>query len=160
MSGRGSVTIVGMENLRQTMAQFPVTAQQRIEKFALQRTAARLLVYLKRAAPRGKSGKLDKSLRMYRSKNIQGRFIVGLASRFYYKTLEYGRQPFKRRYRKRGKGSRTKHQWSGSKPMHPWFAAAWSRYQTDIASFLVAQTKIELEIEARRYAARSPRGRR
>ncbi len=94
----GKVTLVGFEDLIQALQVFPQQFQDQVVAGGMSYASARLRTKMRRRVP-VKSGNLRKAIRVKRIKN-QGRglirYLIGLGSRYYYETLDQGRQPYVR----------------------------------------------------------------
>jgi len=145
-----SITIKGAKELQAILSQFPKAIEKRIVNNALSKAGGRLRTYFRRAAPKG-DGTLRKSIGVKRDRKT-GRVSVGLQSRLYYKTLEHGRKPYKRRWRK-GKGS--KFSVGGSPAMRKFFEQTWALKQGEISQLLLDECVKAISVEAGRAYARS-----
>ena len=129
------VKLEGVEQLNKDLAAFPDRIQANVKKRGLQKAAARLRTYLRRAAPRD-SGELRRSIGVIKTRS-KSTALVGLTTNFYYKTLEFASA--------RGKA------------MHPFFEQAFDRHSADVSQMIVEETKLALAKEAGKIYARNNR---
>ena len=145
-----TVKITGAVELAKLLEQLPEKAALTASRRGLAKSAARLRTYMRRAAPR-LSGKLRQAIRSAVARKSAQAFvklgkIPGESKiRFYYKTLEYGRKPHKRKGKAR----------AGSPQMATnFFGWTFERHKTEIAQMTVNETRTALLKETGRLAAR------
>ena len=160
MSDSGSFKIVGADQLKKMLEQFPDAVQRRAVNTGLNKAGGRLRTYLKRAAPRRDNfhgdappGQLVKSIGVKHDRKT-GKIKVGLMTRFYYKVLEYGRNPHKRRY-KRAVSNFGGYDVKGSPPMHKFFEKVWDMRKAEITQMILDETWKAISIEAGKMHART-----
>jgi hypothetical protein len=130
----GGIELVGARELNELLNQFPGRVAVAARKTGIRRAAAKMRTYLRRAAPK-RSGELRKSIGVAFSK--RGTAYVGLRTRYYYKTLEFGRR--------------------GGPPLHPFFLATVERHKAEIAQMMVDEARKALYREAGKAFAQSLR---
>lgn len=148
--------LVGADLLKRELALFPERVQTAAIESGVRKGAGILRTALRRQAysgpaktPAGFTRTLRRALTSAvgkrRSKNA-GKAWVGLKkikgearARNYYRVLEFGRKPYKR---KSGAA------YAGSPPMRPFFEAAWLAKREEVANAIVAGTRVALAKEA------------
>ena len=168
-----------MAELVESLKQFPEAVQERAIKDGVSKGARDLAVAMRRAAyaapaktPAGFTGTLRRAIRAVvgRHGDALGKAWIGLKKirgesrlRFYYKTLEYGRKPGKRKIA----GSAYARRWGGRKhykyravagtaePLRPFFVAAWRANKDAIADDIVEATAAAVYAEAGKAYAKS-----
>ena len=92
-----AIQINGLEQLQKLMAELPDKVQRQVAVAGVRIAGSRLRTLMRRRVP-VRSGKLRKAIAMKYGKGRDvAKITVGLLSRHYYKTLEQGRKPYKRR---------------------------------------------------------------
>jgi hypothetical protein len=145
-----TVKLKGAEELAALLEQLPEKAALKASRTGLAKSAARLRTYIRRAAPR-KDGKLRLAIRSAVARKSPQAFVkLGKIRgeskiRFYYKTLEFGRKPHKRKGKPR----------AGSPQMAThFFNYAFARHRTEIAQMTVEETRKAIFKETARLAVR------
>ena len=92
-----AIQINGLEQLQKLMSELPDKVQKQVAVAGVRIAGSRLRTLMRRRVP-VRSGKLRKAigLRFGKGRDV-AKVTVGLLSRFYYKTLQEGRKPFKRK---------------------------------------------------------------
>ena len=134
-----SIQLKGVEELNKLLTAYPYKVALTAQKRGLTRGAARLRTYFRAEMPRA-TGTLRKSVGYKTVKGSKGsKVIVGLNTRFYYKTLEFGRKAHSR------KGKPV----AATPPMHPLgFSKVWYSQREGIAQLIIDEAKRALYQEA------------
>jgi hypothetical protein len=171
----------GVDALKEELADYPKRVQTRAIETGLREAALQLSAAMRREAytgpaktKRGFSGKLGRALRIAVGKpgrkRTEGKAWVGLKkipgesrARNYYRTLEFGRQPYRKKRGATAKVGRHIKQvgvnYKGSPhPLRPFFARAWAANREAVAETLINATRRALELEAKKSYARTKRG--
>lgn len=128
----GSFALKGGKELAALLKEFPARTQVRVTKTGLRRAANRTRLILQRAAPKV-SGKLRKAIKVKMGR--KGKAWIGLRERYYYKTLEFDS----------ARGA----------PLHPFFLAAWTANEQQVAQMLIDETRKALFVEAGKIRAKA-----
>ena len=92
-----AMQINGLEQLQKLMAELPDKVQRQVAVAGVRIAGSRLRTLMRRRVP-VRSSKLRKAIGLKYGKGRDvAKVTVGLLSRFYYKTLEQGRKPYKRK---------------------------------------------------------------
>ncbi len=145
MADGASIQLKGVEELNKLLASYPPNVTLAAQKRGLSRGAARLRTYFRAEMPKDK-GLLRKSIGARTVRGSKGsKIIVGLNTRFYYKVLEQGRKPYKRK----GK------QVAGSPPMRDLgFSRVWFSKREAIAQLIIDEAKRAVYQEANKIHAK------
>jgi hypothetical protein len=144
-----SIKLVGVEELKKLLEDYPAKVTLTAQKRGLTRGAARLRTAFRHAMPRGKTGRLKKSIKYQTVKGSRGsKIIVGLTTNQFYRVLEDGRKPYKRK-------SRGNMIYKGSAPMRDThFDAVWHSQRAGVAQLIIDETKRALFQEANKIHSR------
>jgi hypothetical protein len=159
-----SLYLKGWEQALRILPQFEEKTAQRIKSKSLSSAGARMRTYMRRAAPE-QTGTMKKSIKTWKNKQTKEQ-MVGLADRFYYKTLEFGRKAHtrsppnfvgpklkgKRRMRREGPQT-VKVKATG--PLRPWFFRAYDAHKNEVAQVLIDEIKKNIYIEAGKIYAQN-----
>lgn len=137
-----SIQLVGVDELKKLLETYPAKVALTAQKRGLTRGAARLRTYFRAAAPK-KSGKLRKDIKYKTAEGSKGsKVIVGVMNLHYYKVLDEGRKPYKRR-------SQGGKMYAGSPPMRPTnFSSVWYSKRESIAQLIIDEAKKAVYQEA------------
>ena len=140
-----SAELKGAKELTAFLKAAPIEVASKAGRQGLSKSSARLRTLIRRAAPR-KTGELRKSIQSKVGRKAPIAW-VRLATRFYYKTLEFGRKPHKRKGKTR----------AGSPQMSrfAFFKKAVSAHQGEIMQMTIDSTRTALFKEAGRLIAKT-----
>ena len=142
-----SLKLEGMEQLLRAMKELPEVVNKKIVRAGVRMAGSRLRTYMRRAAPKGRTGLLRKSITMrYMGNN---KVKVGLNSRQYYKVLDVGRKAYTRKDGTKVSASTGAWDTEGTG-----IARTWARHKREIAELMIQGMKVELFKEAGRMAVR------
>lgn len=137
----------GLEELLRVMKTLPEVVNKRVVRAGVRMAGSRLRTYMRRAAPKGKTGLLRKSITMrYMGNN---KVKVGLNSRQYYKVLDVGRKAYTRK-----DGTKVSASTGAWDSQGTGIAATWARHKKEIADLMIKGMKTEMYKEAGRMAIR------
>ncbi len=176
-----TIKLQGAKELEVALISLPAMVAKRVAKKGLKQAGNKLASEFRKAAPKGKTGLLKKSIgaRAVKSRSkyrvsVKVGLVKKLAGKvggkrnvlFYYKTLEFGRARHKRfnlkrenwgPFVKKRRGFRYVGEYSVkgvSYPMAPFFGRVWRAKRRSAAKQIIASTKQALFEEAGRQAAR------
>lgn len=142
-----SYKLEGLEQLLSAMKVLPELVNKKIVRAGVRMAGSRLRTYMRRAAPKGKTGMLRKSITMkYMGNN---KVKVGLNSRQYYKVLDVGRKAYVRK-----DGTQVRESTGAWDTQGTGIARTWAIHKREIANIMIQGMKIELFKEAGRMAVR------
>jgi hypothetical protein len=138
-----AIRIDGMEQLQKLLQEMPASIQQKVAVAGVRIAGSRLRTLMRRRVP-VRSGKLRKAIAMKYGKGRDvAKVTVGLLSRHYYLTLDVGRKPYERSYRKGG----PKYKVSGTDQMNTeglGLHQVWDTHKEEILKILVEGMQTEL----------------
>lgn len=135
----------GLEQLLKAMKVLPEVVNKQIVRAGVRKAGSRLRTYMRRAAPKGKTGLLRKSITMkYMGNN---KVKVGLNTRQYYKTLDVGRKAYKRK-----DGTQVSASTGAWDTKGTGIARTWATHKREIAQLMIEGMKLELFKTAGRMA--------
>lgn len=148
MTNKASIKLVGVEELQKMLTEYPAKVALTAQKRGLTRGAARLRTYFRAEVPK-ESGKLRKSISYRTVKGSKGSKVIVGTPLHYYKVLDQGRKPYKRR-------SQGGKMYAGSPPMGrgTGFYRVWLSKREDIAQMIIDETKRSLQQEAAKIHAK------
>lgn len=142
-----SYKLEGLEDLLKLMKQAPEVVERRVVKAGVRLAGSRLRTFMRRAAPRGDKGLLRKSITMkYIGKT---KVKVGLNTRQYYKTLDFGRKA----YTRKKSGVEVKASPTMNTP-GTMIEKTWLAHKRDVADIMIKGMRTELFKELGRMAIR------
>lgn len=164
------IDVIGVESLIRELKRFGPDVTDLATETGIKKTAAEIRKDFRRAAPRSDadtSGLLKSSIGMKYSKRGRTAWVGlrasrrdakkgrkrGTGARLYYKVLEFGRQPYKRTY-KRGGGGPVK---GNPKPLNPFMGKTFGRNVTKYANMIVRESEKAVDASALKVKNRQRR---
>lgn len=156
------IELIGADALIKELKKFGPEVTKEAGKTGLKKTAGLMRKDFRREAPRGKTGMLRSSIGAKYSRSGRVAWIGyrpskkdakrgkkrGSGAHYYYKVLEFGRKPYKKR---------NGYSYAGTPPMNPFFFKTFGRNATKYANLLVEETEKAVYASAIKVKARQSR---